>query len=190
MAKNHVQRGLVTLSAAAIAVVYAARCVHTQAADAELGATGTAITTQVAATGPLPQTTAPTTTVAAAPSKGQPTPKPSVRSYDADGTWGGGAPAGQTAPSPARPTLKDGTYTGVGNSRRGGVQVSVAVQGGRIATVNITRASTAYPRSDIAPLLREVVSRQSAQVDFVSGATYSSMAFGAAVQQALSHAQP
>jgi len=69
------------------------------------------------------------------------------------------------------------------------VQVAVAVHSGRIASVTITRVSTEYPPSDIAALPREVVSRQSAQVDFVSGATYSSLAFRAAVQQALSKAQ-
>jgi len=169
MARNRTHRGLVALSAATIAVVYAAGYIHTQAADAALGATDTA------------------PTAAAAPSTAPPTPKPAAQST-ARTTQASGSPAGQTPPPPAKAAFKDGTYTGVGNSRRGGVQVAVAVQSGRIASVNITRVSTEYPPTDIAALPREVVSRQSAQVDFVSGATFSSLAFRAAVQQALSKA--
>jgi uncharacterized protein with FMN-binding domain len=85
--------------------------------------------------------------------------------------------------------LKDGTYSGVGTSRRGNVQVSLSVQGGRIASVNITGATTEYPTRDIAGLPAQVVSRQSPQIDIVSGATYSSLAFRGAVQQALQKAQ-
>jgi uncharacterized protein with FMN-binding domain len=67
--------------------------------------------------------------------------------------------------------------------------VSLSVQGGRIASVNITGASTEYPTRFIANLPGQVVSRQSAQIDVVGGATYSSLAFRGAVQQALLHAQ-
>jgi uncharacterized protein with FMN-binding domain len=86
-------------------------------------------------------------------------------------------------------TLKDGSYTGVGTSRRGDVQVSLSIQGGSIANVNITGASTQYPTRWISGLPGEVVSRQSPQIDIVSGATYSSLAFRGAVQQALQKAQ-
>jgi uncharacterized protein with FMN-binding domain len=84
--------------------------------------------------------------------------------------------------------LKDGTYTGTGSSRRGDVWVSVQVQGGRILTVTITRSTLQYPLRDIAGLPAQVVQRQSAQVDTVSRATYSSQAFRTAVFQALSKA--
>ena len=85
-------------------------------------------------------------------------------------------------------SLKDGTYTGTGSSRRGDVWVSVQVQGGRISTVAITRSTLQYPLRDIAGLPAQVVQRQSAQVDIVSRATYSSQAFRTAVSQALSKA--
>jgi uncharacterized protein with FMN-binding domain len=45
-----------------------------------------------------------------------------------------------------------------------------------------------YPLRDIAGLPGQVVQRQSAQVDIVSRATYSSQAFRGAVSQALSKA--
>lgn len=97
--------------------------------------------------------------------------------------------ASSTAAAPSRPTLKDGTYTGVGTSRRGDVHVSLSIQGGRITSVNITGSTTQYPTRFIANLPGEVISRQSVQVDVVSGATDSSLAFRGAVQQALQRAQ-
>jgi uncharacterized protein with FMN-binding domain len=94
--------------------------------------------------------------------------------------------AGSSAPvvSP----YKDGTYTGTGTSRRGDVTVSVSISGGRIAAVNLTRVATEYPASAIASLPAQVVSKQSAQVNGVSGATYSAQAFRGAVQAALKQA--
>jgi uncharacterized protein with FMN-binding domain len=83
----------------------------------------------------------------------------------------------------------DGTYRGTGNSRFGSISVSVTVQGGRIANVAITDSTTSFPVSRIASLPGKVVAQQGAQVNRVSGATYSSQAFKQAVQAALSQAQ-
>ncbi len=80
---------------------------------------------------------------------------------------------------------KDGTYSGQGSSRRGDVWVSLDIAGGHITTVTITKSTLQYPLRDIAGLPAQVVQRQSAQVDTVSRATYSSQAFKAAVSQAL-----
>jgi uncharacterized protein with FMN-binding domain len=84
---------------------------------------------------------------------------------------------------------RDGTVSGSGDSRRGGVTVAVTIQGGRITDVAFSRVWTQYPVSRIAGLPAQVVARQSAQVDRVSGATYSVQAFQQAVQQALAQAQ-
>jgi uncharacterized protein with FMN-binding domain len=159
MASNRLGRNVVALAASAITAVYAAGYVHTQAADASLGTPST----------PPATTRAPAATEPPAVTTTSPQPTATARQ--------------------AGPTIKDGTYTGVGTSRRGGIQVSLTVQGGRIANVKITGASTEYPIRDIANLPGEVVSRQSAQVDVVGGATYSSLAFRGAVQQALQRAQ-
>jgi uncharacterized protein with FMN-binding domain len=67
--------------------------------------------------------------------------------------------------------------------------VAVTVQSGRIAAVDITDCRTQYPESFIDGLPAQVVARQSAQVDLVSGATYSSRAFQSAVSQALAQAR-
>jgi uncharacterized protein with FMN-binding domain len=93
-----------------------------------------------------------------------------------------------TSAAAVQGAYKDGTYTGEGNSRRGGFDVAVTIQGGRVANVQITRAFTQYPASRVSALPGQVVSRQSAQVDNVSGATYSAQAFKQAVAQALSQA--
>jgi uncharacterized protein with FMN-binding domain len=95
-------------------------------------------------------------------------------------------------PSPtsaAAGAYRDGTYAGSGNSRRGGVDVAVTIQGGRIVGVELTRVTTQYPASRIARLPGQAIERQSAQVDRVTGATYSAQAFQQAVQQALVQAR-
>ena len=153
MARKRMNRGLVALSASAVAAVYMAGYLRTSSADAALDAAQ-----------PVP--------VVAATPVASPAQKPGVTAV----------PTAQTG------TYKDGTYSGSGTSRRGDVWVSVAVQGGHIANVTITRSTLQYPLRDIAGLPQQVVQRQSAQVDIVSRATYSSQAFRSAVAQALSQA--
>lgn len=184
MANHRLSRGIVSLAASAITAVYAAGYLHTQAADASIGAADTAA--------PPVMTSAPATAQPPAVTTTNPlptTPAPQTAST----TTSNAAPTTQVATTSASSqsgsTLKDGTYTGTGTSRRGNVQVSLTIQGGRIANVNITGATTEYPTRDIANLPGQVVSRQSAQTDIVSGATYSSLAFRGAVQQALQRAQ-
>lgn len=92
-----------------------------------------------------------------------------------------------TAVSSARSTSEyaDGTYAGSGTSRFGSVSVSVTTSAGKITNVQITKVTTSYPVSRIASLPGQVVQSQSANVNTVSGATYSSQAFKQAVQSAL-----
>lgn len=91
--------------------------------------------------------------------------------------------------SSASTTFKNGTYTGSGMNRFGVVQVSVTIKSNKITSVQITNCDTHYPEQAIAGLPQEVVSRQSANVDSVSGATGSSEDFQQAVAQALQSAQ-
>jgi uncharacterized protein with FMN-binding domain len=67
--------------------------------------------------------------------------------------------------------------------------VAVTIKNGTIASVQITASNTRYPIARIAALPGEVVAAQSASIDFVSGATDSSMAFQTAVASALARAQ-
>lgn len=102
-----------------------------------------------------------------------------------------GAPAVTLAappPVPAAPkkdALKDGTYLGWGNCRHGDIQAKVVVADGRIASASINQCLTRYSCSWIDALPPQVVTRQSPNVDYVSGATQSTDAFYWAVVDAL-----
>ena len=212
MATQRMHRGLVALSASAIATVYAVGLLHTQPAAANLAAqvppeaaaqAVSATSLPLSAPSMIPPTSAPTLPLPI-PS---PSPVPATSTSPGVGSRERGsprAPAGVPAsaaapavtptpasPAPSAPTAvayQDGTYAGTGTSRFGNVEVAVTVQGGRIANVALTRVTTKYPASRIAALPGQVVARQSAQVDNVSGATASAQAFRSAVQQALGKA--
>ena len=91
--------------------------------------------------------------------------------------------------APAGPRYKDGRYTGWGTSRHGDIQAAVQIENGRIVTASIAKCLTRYPCDWIVALPPQVVKRQSAEVDFVSGATESTNAFYYAVLEALSSAK-
>ncbi len=104
------------------------------------------------------------------------------------------APAPTPVPAPPAPAVrqslyKDGTYEGWGTSRHGDIGVSVVIQDGRIASAVIAQCRTRYPCSWISQLPGQVVSRQSPNVDYVSGATQSVNAYYTAVVEALSRAK-
>ncbi|MFN7916716.1 MAG: FMN-binding protein [Vicinamibacterales bacterium] len=106
-----------------------------------------------------------------------------------------GAPAADTAAPPAPAAaqspapFRDGTYTGWGYCRHGEIQATIIVEHGRITSAEITGCYTRYTCDWIAKLPPQVVSRQSAEVDFVSGATESADAFYYAVEDALKKAR-
>ena len=89
----------------------------------------------------------------------------------------------------ARATYKDGTYTGWGTSRHGDIEASVEIKSGRIVSANISQCRTRYSCSRIAELPPQVLARQRADVDYVSGATQSSNAYYDAVAEALKKAK-
>ena len=91
--------------------------------------------------------------------------------------------------APPQPRYIDGTYSGWGTCRHGDIQATVVVEGGRIASAAITQCLTRYSCSWISMLPPQVVSRQSAEVDYVSGATESTNAFYYAIVEALSKAK-
>jgi uncharacterized protein with FMN-binding domain len=88
-----------------------------------------------------------------------------------------------------RGMYRDGTYSGWGTSRHGDIQAAVEIKGGRIVSAYITQCLTRYSCSWISALPPQVAARQSADVDFVSGATQSSNAFYSAVLEALNRAR-
>jgi uncharacterized protein with FMN-binding domain len=117
-------------------------------------------------------------------SKATPTPSPS--------------PSDSSAPTPSPSSgtgLKDGTYTGQDvYTQFGDVQVKVTISGGKITDVQALQLPFDRPRSEEIsqyveqPLHDEVLQAQSAQIDIISGATYTSDAYAQSVQAALDQA--
>lgn len=106
------------------------------------------------------------------------------------------SPKTKTTRTP-KPTglYKDGTYTGsVADAYYGNVQVQVTVQGGAISNVQFLdyphdRSTSNYINSQATPLLaQEAIQTQNAQVDIVSGATETSLAFRESLASALTQA--
>ena len=87
-------------------------------------------------------------------------------------------------------SYKDGTYTGEADGFGGTVAVEVTVKDGKIEAVEVTSAEkedSAYlaMAEDIIP---KIIEAQSAEVDTISGATFSSTGIKNAAEQALEQA--
>jgi uncharacterized protein with FMN-binding domain len=105
------------------------------------------------------------------------------------------ASAAPTASAAASSGAADGTYKGsVVNTDYGTVQVSVTLSGGKISEVTALKLTDDGGRSvqisrEAAPVLRsEVLKAQSANVDSVSGATYTTQGYLTSLQAALDSA--
>ncbi|MEV4689461.1 FMN-binding protein [Microbacterium sp. LWH3-1.2] len=103
-----------------------------------------------------------------------------------------GSPSGSTTPASG---LTDGAYTGgAANTRYGAVQVQITVSGGVITDVQVPQ----YPNSNhedqrinsraLPTLIAESTQAQSAHIDMVSGATYTSQGYIASLQSAIDQA--
>jgi uncharacterized protein with FMN-binding domain len=117
----------------------------------------------------------------ATPPVAPPTSTPDVTTHEVK-------PAELAPPTP-QTQYKDGTYYGWGTSRHGDIQAAVVIENGRIASARIAQCLTRYSCSWIDHLQGQVVSRQSPEVDYVSGATQSTNAFYYAVVEALAKAR-
>lgn len=109
------------------------------------------------------------------------------------GTSSSSASTGSTSGS--NTTYKDGTYTGsVADAYYGNVQVQATVSGGKITDVKFlqypdTHSTSVYINQQAIPYLQqEAIQAQSANVNIVSGATYTSQAFVQSLTSALSQA--
>jgi len=90
---------------------------------------------------------------------------------------------------------KDGTYTGSSaQTPYGTVQIAVVVSGGKITDVNFLQMpndlSSSQERTQYSePLLKQTtIAKQSANIDFVSGATSTSEGYQMSLQSALNQA--
>ena len=98
------------------------------------------------------------------------------------------------SPSPS-PTALNGTFTGQDFPNRfGDVQVRVVISNGRITDVQALqlptdRAESAYISQQAGPWLRtEALQAQSANIDIISGATYTSQSYAQSLESALQQA--
>ncbi|MFN7982155.1 MAG: hypothetical protein U0Q11_09875 [Vicinamibacterales bacterium] len=99
-------------------------------------------------------------------------------------------PADAKATAPVEPPkYNDGTFVGWGYCRHGQIQSTIVIEHGRIVSAEITQCGTRYSCDWIAKLPGQVVSRQSAEVDFVSGASESADAFYYSIEDALKKAK-
>lgn len=105
------------------------------------------------------------------------------------------ASAGTGDSAGASSSLKDGTYAGAASQTPfGDVQVQITVSGGKVTDAQ----ATSYPSADqhsqqlsgyaVPVLNQEAVQAGSAQIDMVSGATYTSQAYAQSLQAALDQA--
>lgn len=98
-----------------------------------------------------------------------------------------------TTRSPSSPTTRTATGDAVG-TQYGNVQLKVTVKGGRITNIEALQLPSNDPKSQqigayAEPLLTQsALSRQDGTVDAVSGATYTSNGYAAALQSALDKA--
>lgn len=112
------------------------------------------------------------------------------------GTSAGSAEGSGSGSSGSNGALVDGVYTGAATpTRYGTVQVQVTVQGGRISDVSVPQYPQGGGRTQainsraIPQLVAETTSAQSATIDMVSGATYTSDGYLASLQSALDQAR-
>lgn len=105
-------------------------------------------------------------------------------------------PSAVPTPSPSpSPTTLNGTFTGADVPNRfGDVQVRVVISNGRITDVQAVqlptdRAESAYISQQVGPWLRtEALQAQSANIDIISGATYTSQSYAQSLESALQQA--
>ncbi|MFY9615396.1 MAG: FMN-binding protein [Candidatus Dormiibacterota bacterium] len=101
-----------------------------------------------------------------------------------------------SASAQAAGSVKDGQYTGQDVPNRfGDVQVKVTISGGRITDVQAIQLPYDRPRSQeisqaVGPILHdEALQAQNAQIDTLSGATYTSYGYAQSLQSALDMAR-
>lgn len=103
-------------------------------------------------------------------------------------------PGGKSSSSST--TYKDGSYTGtVANAYYGNVQVKVTISSGKITSVNFLQypndnPNSSYISSQATPYLKqEAIQAQTANVNIITGATFTSQAFMQTMASALSQAK-
>jgi uncharacterized protein with FMN-binding domain len=113
----------------------------------------------------------------------------------ASGTTGSGSTAGSTSSGATSSKATSGTYRGSAvETRFGTVQVQATIANGRLTQVTAVQLPDNDPRSSSISqgaepsLKQEVLAKQGAKIDVISGATYTSNGYMASLQSALDKA--
>ncbi|PVE58746.1 FMN-binding protein [Microbacterium testaceum] len=132
----------------------------------------------------------------AAPTTGTPSASASPSPSSAASSSASAAPAVPSATPSSSSGLADGTWTGqAANTRYGPVQVRITVSGGTITDVQVPQYPSESGRDQqinsraLPILVQQTMTAQSAQVDMVSGATYTSTGYRTSLQSALDQAR-
>ncbi|WP_243063978.1 FMN-binding protein [Humibacter sp. RRB41] len=114
----------------------------------------------------------------------------------ASGSTSTSSPSSSASASASSSSLKDGSFTGQAvDTRYGPVQVRITVSGGKITKVSVPQYPTQSFRDQqinqqaVPTLVSETLSAQSAKIDMVSGATYTSDGYLQSLQSALDGAR-
>ena len=97
----------------------------------------------------------------------------------------------KTPPSSTAPAGKSGTFTGQAvNTQYGPVQVSITVNNGKITNANgsLPQGGDSIGQNALPQLNQETLTAQSANIQAVSGATYTSQGYIGSLQQAVNEA--
>ena len=130
-------------------------------------------------------------------SSSSPTPSPTATPSGAPPSGGASpAPTATATPAPAANGLKSGSFTGqTYTNPYGNVQVQVVISGGKITSVKTIQypnghQQSVFINSQALPLLeQEVLKAQSAQINIIGGATFTSQGYAQSVQSALDAAR-
>lgn len=130
--------------------------------------------------------------------KSTPTTAPPPSSAQTSPRQGSSTPTSpQISPQTTTPSTSSNTRTVTGDdepNRYGDVQVQVTVRGNKLVDVEAVQLPTDRPRSaeissEAGPILRqEALQAGSAQIDIVSGATFTSESYASSLQSALDKA--
>ena len=191
--KRHAAKGsraaavLMSVAATAGLAAYFQRVDSAAASQAASTLTGAATAATPAASGSTTATTAVTTAATTATTTGAKTAAPATTAV---------TPSTTTATTAAGTGLAEGTYTGAtATNKWGPVQVQITVTGGKITqavalqTPSDDRKSVSINARATPTLAAEVLSAQSAKIDTVSGATYTSTSYKASLQSAIDLSQ-
>ncbi|ARC57914.1 hypothetical protein AS850_12590 [Frondihabitans sp. 762G35] len=151
------------------------------------------LASQVPLTAPLTPATTPATSPATTPSA-SPSPSASAQATPSATPSAGAAapaPSATPAPAPTKATVSGTFQGGTAQTQFGPVQVEIVVSNSTITDVKALQLTNMGGRSVqisnyAAPLLRtEALSAQSANIQSISGATYTSMGYQQSLQSAI-----